>query len=384
MAKHAQDNDVFGRYGIIPNVRMSGRLELQMRCWVQLLRLLRTELTTPTGLPLRTRARAWKRGFISRSWLMYELWKNDPEHYLPDLLMAARFYKVNGFFNPVMGNKLLLSRLLATHGVPHPAVVSQLIDGRLVEEDRPYDPDLQRALARTLEHHPRQVFRPTWSGSGQGVFFLDRADDGLALNGEPVTLAAAAALLARLDRYVATERVEQAAYAREIFPGSTNTIRFFTLWDGHSGTALVAAVTHRFGTSRSAPIDNWHQGHGGVSAAIDPETGTLGPGLRLSADLELIREPRHPETGAAIEGVAVPGFRDVIEGVRRTVAHFPFCPCIGWDVVVTGDGFRIIEANPIPGLTITQAHTPLLGDPRVRAVFERWGLAPRRSRRSPD
>lgn len=368
-------DDEFARFGILPNVRMSGRLELQMRCWVQLFRLFRSELKTKTGLPLSTRVKAWRAGFSSRSWLMYRLDENDPELYLSDLLMAARFYKVNGFFNPPMNNKLLLSRLLTAHGVPHPAVVSTIIEGRLIEEDTPFDADLSRALARTLERCPRQVFRPTWSGSGQGVFFLSREADGLLLNGKPIRHELASTLLSRLDRYVATERVEQADYAREIFPGSTNTIRIMTLWDAESGESLVAAVTHRFGTSHSAPIDNWHQGRGGVSAAVHTQSGSLGKALRLSADRKLIWESVHPETGAAIEGVVVPGFEACIEGVKRTAGYFPFCPCVGWDVAITPDGWRIIEANPIPGLTLVQAHTPLLQDPRVRRVFARWGLA---------
>lgn len=371
-------NEDFARFGILPNVRMSGRLELQMRCWVQLFRLFRSELTTKTGLPLGTRVKAWRAGFSSRSWQMYRLDENDPQLYLSDLLMAARYYKVNGFFNPPMNNKLLLSRLLTAHGVPHPAVVSTIIEGRLIEEDTPFDADLPRALARTLERCPRQVFRPTWSGSGQGVFFLSRQADGLLLNGKPVGHEQACALLSRLDRYVATERVEQADYAREIFAGSTNTIRMLTLWDAESGESLVAAVTHRFGTSHSAPIDNWHQGRGGVCAAVQAESGTLGKALRLSADRRLIWESAHPETGAAIEGVLIPGFETCIEGVKQTAGYFPFCPCVGWDVVVTNDGWRVIEANPIPGLTIVQAHAPLFRDPRVRRVFERWRLAPKR------
>lgn len=368
-------NDDFSRFGILPNVGMSGRLELEMRCWVQLFWLFRSELTTRTGLPLSTRVKAWRSGFRSLSWLLYRLDENDPALYLSDLSMAARFYKVNGFFNSPMNNKLLLSRLLTAHRVPHPAVVSTIIEGRLIEEDKPFDADLPRALARTLKHSPRQVFRPTWAGSGQGVFFLSREADGLLLNGKPVSDQQACALLSRLDRYLATERVEQADYARDIFPGSTNTLRIMTVWDAESGETLVPAVTHRFGTSRSAPIDNWHQGQGGVCACVHPDSGTLGKALRLSAERELIWESVHPETGATIEGVVVPGFEACIDGMKRTAGYFPFCPCIGWDVAITNDGWRILEANPIPGLMVAQAHTPLLGDPRVRRVFQRWGLA---------
>jgi len=378
-------NDDFTRFGILPNSRMSGSLELQMRCWVRIFRLLQSELMTKTGLPLRTRIKAWKSGFSSRSWLLYNLAENVPELYIPDLLMAARFYKVNGFFNLTMGNKLLLSRLLAAHGIPQPAIISTIIEGRLIEEDRPFDANLSRALTRTLERSPRQVFRPTWSGAGQGVFFLSRESGGLLLNGKMVCHEHAVTLLSRLDRYIATEQLEQADYAREIFSGSTNTIRMLTLWDADSGESLVAAVSHRFGTSRSAPIDNFHQGRGGVCASIHPESGAMGKAMWLSADHELICESAHPETGAVIEGVVIPDFEACIEGMRRVAGRFPFCPCIGWDVVISNNGWQIIEANPTPGLSSSQVHTPLLKDPRARRVFERWGLVPeRRSGKPPE
>ncbi|MGD2130776.1 MAG: sugar-transfer associated ATP-grasp domain-containing protein [Lysobacterales bacterium] len=371
-------HDEFTRLGIVPNVRMNGAFELQMRCWFQMFRLLRAELTTRTGLPIGKRMKAWRSGFSSRSWLMYDLDHRDPEQYLPDLLWAMRFFKVNGFFNPIIGNKLVLSRMLSAHGVPHPAVVSVVVHGRLLVEDESPEGDNSHALMRSLERYPRQVFRPTWSGSGQGVFFLEAAENGLRLNGHAVTLAETCDLIGRLDRYLATERVEQAGYARSIYSGSTNTIRLMSLWDKDSGSAFAAAISHRFGSDRSAPLDNWHQGRGGVCAGVDVKTGVLGPALRLSADHRLIWEPSHPDTGEPIEGVKVPGFAGLLDGVLSAAGQFPFCPCVGWDVVVTEDGFRIIEANPIPGLTVSQALIPLLKDPRARRIFQDWGVAPKR------
>lgn len=364
----------FQRFGILPNVRQSGNLELQLRCLVHFFRAVVAELKSKPGLPLKQRLRAWKAGFSSKSWLLYNLAENDPELYLPDLRAVLRFFKINGFFNPIIGNKLVLSRLLATHRIPHPDVVSIILGGQLFEDDASFDPDLPRALSRTLERYPRQVFRPTWSGSGQGVFFLSRDDDGLKLNGEELTLQEVCAFLAKLDRYLSTEFKDQAAYARNIFPDSTNTIRLLSLWDVTGGDPFIAAVSHRFGTSRSTPIDNWHQGHGGVCASVDMETATLGQALRLSSDQQLIWESSHPDTGAPIEGVVIPGLNQCIEGLLNAAGYFPFCPCIGWDVVMTEDGFNILEANTLPGLTISQIHTPLLQDPRSRQFFRRWGL----------
>lgn len=363
------------RFGVMPNKRPSGRLELELRCLVRTYRAVSHELRSRSGLPWNQRLKAWRKGFSSHAWRIYNLAENDPDLYMPDIRASLKMYKVNGFYNPIIGDKLVLSRLLDRYGVPHPRVVSTILDGRLLEEDVPPEPDLWRALNRTFDRHPRQVFRPTWSGGGQGVFFLDKDEAGLRLNGREVSRNEICTLLSRLDRYLATEFETQAAYAHRIHPGSANSLRMVTLWDAESGDAFLLAATHRFGTARSGMTDNFHGGFGGICAAIDPQTGTLGPALGLDEDRQTVSISRHPDTGEAIEGVVIPRFRECVETVLNTANHFPFCPWIGWDVLITEDGICILEANTLPAFTVSQVHTPFLKDPRARRVFERWGLA---------
>jgi len=369
------DRDVFERLDIRPNARNDGGRELRLRCWVHFLRAVRGELASRTGLPWKQRFAAWRAGFTSRSWMLYELEQGDPGRYLADFKAILNGYRVNGFYHTVLGNKLVLSRLLDAHGIPHPRVCATLIEGKLRLEDQAKAPALAAALDRVLEHSPRLVFRPVRSGCGEGVFFLDREDGGLCLNGHPVTLDEAARLLAALDGYVVTEFVQQARYARAIFPGSTNTLRVLTLWDAATGAPFTAAVIHRFGARASGPTDHWDKGEGGYCASVDRATGIMGPAVSLAADNHLRWVSAHPDSGAAIEGVAIPGFRECIDGVLGAAEQFPFCPSIGWDVVLTDDGYRIIEANTIQGLSIMQVHQPLLDDPRTRAFYERWGMA---------
>jgi len=363
------------RFGTIPNSRPAGRLEPQLRCLIRFLRAIKSELRYKSKLPMKTRLKAWSLGFSSAAWELYKLEHNDPALFIPDIRATWYRYKVNGFFNPIIGNKLILSRLLTTHQIPHPAVVSIVLDGKLLEEDRAYERDLAGALSRTLDRYPRQVFRPTWSGGGQGVFFLDRDDTGLKLNGETVTNEEVVALLSRLDRYLSTQFHEQAGYARDIFPGSTNTLRIVSLWDSESGEAVIAAVAHRFGMSHSGKLDSFHSGLGGVSAAVDSSTGTIGRAIMRMPDGEVVSISHHPDTSQPIEGVTIPGFHQCLETLKKTACHFPFCPWIGWDVVITEDGFRVLEANTLPSFTVTQVHTPLLKDPGTKRIFQRWGLA---------
>jgi len=364
----------FERYGIQPNDRPSGNLELQLRCMIRVFRLIRAELKSNAGLPWKKRMRAWKSGFSSNSWVICNLDENNPRFYLSDLQMALKGYKINGFFTPIIGNKLMLSGLLHSQHIPHPDIVSTIDHGQMFAEDRPFEPDLERTLSASLERYPSQVFRPSWSGGGNGVFILNRVQEGLKLNGREIKLEEVCALLSRLDRYLATEFQQQARYARTIYPGATNTIRVMSLWDMEHGQPFVAAMSHRFGSFRSGATDNFHGGHGGLCATVNLESSTLGKAARLSADNHLVWMSSHPDTGERIEDVAIPGLGKCIEGVLKAASHFPFCPFIGWDVVITEDGYSILEANTLPALAVVQVHTPLLKDPRSRQFFQYQGM----------
>ena len=77
---------------------------------------------------------------------------------------------MNGFWNPIVGNKLVVSQVLAAHGIPHPRVFG------LVSQGRPLTPGPGRPAAAALMHEWTAdtrpvVFRPHWSGGGEGVFF---------------------------------------------------------------------------------------------------------------------------------------------------------------------------------------------------------------------
>ena len=310
-------------------------MELQLRCLVRFFRAVWRELKSKQGLPWKQRLRAWRMGFTSESWFLYNLADNDPGQYLGDLFSTLRPYKING-------NKLVLSRLAAAHGIPHPEVVSIIIDGRLIDDGGPTNPDMAQTIANTLDRHPHQVFRPTWSGAGEGIFFLSRLDGGLKINGIEVTLHEVCALLSKLDRYLSTVFVEQAEYASRIFPDTANTLRILTLWDIEGDEPFIAAVSHRFGSSRSLPIDNWHQGHGGFCASVDLETSTLGQAAVVSQDKQLVWHSYHPETKEPIEGVKIPGLAKCLEGLLVS--------------------------------KVWQVHKPLLVDPRTRQFFQHWGL----------
>ncbi len=58
-------------------------------------------------------------------------------------------------------------------------------------------------------------------------------------------------------------------------------------------------------------------------------------------------------------------------------AALSFMKFVGWDVVVTEEGFSVIEGNNPPSLGI-QGWYPFFQDPRIRRFFEYYKVVPPR------
>jgi hypothetical protein len=99
-------------------------------------------------------------------------------------------------------------------------------------------------------------------------------------------------------------------------------------------------------------VDNFHAG--GIAAAINLETGLLGPASNLGADASLGWLDTHPNSGAAIRGRPVPDWVQLAPFVERAHQVFSERVLIGWDVAVTAQGPMLVEANGSPDLDIMQ------------------------------
>lgn len=171
-----------------------------------------------------------------------------------------------------------------------------------------------------------------------------------------------------LDEFLIVEFVAQAEYASSLFPESTNTIRIITILDPATSSHYMPIAMHRIGRQASIPTDNSHRG--GISAEIDCESGEL---LRVAARDRAGRlawHDSHPETGVRITGVRVPGWNYVKQEILNAAEKLSFYKFMSWDVVVTNEGFVVLEADVVSGLRSLQQHRPLLLDDRLRGFME--------------
>ncbi|WP_435076770.1 sugar-transfer associated ATP-grasp domain-containing protein [Halococcus sp. AFM35] len=328
-------------------------------------------------MPLRRRLWLWRHGFLSQADVLYGedgITKDNYHRYLSSYQRDLT-QRINGRWGEALENKLLFHHLLDGFPERRSTVHAHLMDGRYTPVDSEgtatSGADAADRVVALLDEHHRLVLKPTYGTIGKRILMCEATEEGYRVNGEHHSEEEFAALIPDLDDYLVSEFVEQAPYASALYPDSPNTLRVLTMVDPDTGEPFVAAAAHRIGTERSAPLDNWSRG--GLSADVNA-SGDLGSAVQYPYDGHRERHTDHPDTGAPIAGVAIPGWPAIREGILDIAAGCSQIPYVGWDLVVTSEGeFTVIEGNNCSGVRVFQVHEPLLDDPRVRRFYEHYG-----------
>ncbi|MDL5361888.1 sugar-transfer associated ATP-grasp domain-containing protein [Halalkalicoccus sp. NIPERK01] len=329
-----------------------------------------------TSLSPSERAWYWRRGFLSRSAVLYDFETYGHEDYLTDYQRYVRTRGINGRFGYALDNKLMLYGLLSGFSDRLPDLHGIISDGTFRSISMAGERGPTRSAIRwaeDLDAGETVVVKWVIGGGGHSVLLLTRTDDGYRINGERVSRGDLRERFEGMDDYIVTGFSEQADYADAFYSESTNTVRAVTMWDVERDEPFLARAIHRIGTSSTKPMDNWSQG--ALGALIDPETGKLGEAVTYPENGERTWRTSHPDTGARVAGVEIPDWEAIREGLLDVADSVPYLPYVGWDLVVTDEGeFEIIEANNYPGVKSLQVHGPLCADERVERFYREHGV----------
>ena len=321
-------------------------------------------------MSLFERLRWLGRGFHSDSVVLYGLRNGDFHDYLSDY---GRFSSasINEPYKVILDNKLAFRGFMGMY-VRVPENVCLLTRNRIapcLDDPRIDGAD---SLLRYAREHGGIVLKPLASDGGKDILIVRWLDGVWYVNGDKFAEDALRARIRGLTGMVGTEYVTQGEFPASLFADSTNTMRIVTMIDPDTQRAFVPFAAYRIGTRASAPVDNWRRG--GISAGIDVETGRMTAGCLCARDGTVMWYDSHPDSGAALAGAEVPGWTNVCNAVRDVADRFPILPLVGWDVLLTHEGFCVIEGNSWMGVGVVQVHSPFLRDPRVRAFYEHHGI----------
>ncbi|MFH1689896.1 MAG: sugar-transfer associated ATP-grasp domain-containing protein [Candidatus Eisenbacteria bacterium] len=331
-------------------------------------RLVAAELSWHVRIPLGKRLFGWRHGFTSRYTVRFDLTPENVDDFVSDYARYIRTPRINGPFAPALLNKLVFSRIVASHGGSVPEYYCHAGKRGLIAIGDRHDMRDADGVAAACMTGERFIVKPCGGGGGVGVAVISSRDGRLTINDSAVDDAEFRTFIGSLDNALVCEFIVQDEYASGIFPHSTNSIRVISMWDYEKNTPFLAFAGHRFGRTSSIPVDNMSQG--GMAAQVRIDSGELRSAIYSRGSVELVWYDEHPDTGATIKGVRVPHWEDVKAGLLELAGRMSYIPYIGWDIVVTRDGFCVIEGNNYPHLG-HQLFEPLLKDPRVRAFYER-------------
>ena len=276
-----------------------------------------------------------------------------------------------------LADKWRSTLLLDALGVPTPTPFGFLhprwgitIDGRpLLDVEHLYE-FLQKGGVSSF------AMKHVAGGTGDQVHIIDSIDrdekgfalrrsDGVVLRERDVDEILRSKLTGR-EGFLIEERLSPHPWLLELAGGGLTSIRVNTLRCGPSQVRTQVAFL-RLGVPDGATD---HLVAGAVYVEIDVNDGSFGRSITAAdrgAPYKAVKE--HPTSGMPLEGLRLPCWQGVREVAERAATLTPGLEAIGWDVVLTKTGPKVIEGNIGWDVTLYQA---LLGGFLDSGVAREW------------
>jgi hypothetical protein len=317
----------------------------------------------------------FERGFTPEKWSYYDFDKNKPDHYLSDVQRWLT-QRINGEFAIVFNNKVLFTQVFKNFANV-PAIVAIWRSGRVIV----YDPIWERIKRGEAPEGLRYVAKPLGGGGGGSIYFIRVGRNNVVVECNDDEVEKRRTLpLAEIDRifenarvpFIITEFIKQGEFTFKLFPLTVNTMRVLVIRDPETLQPHIVRAVQRIGTSESYPIDNFS--YGGLSAAIDMDTGELGSAVAAAGAKANIHMDHHPDTGEPIAGRFVPGWHKIMEQVREFFLQMPYIQYCGFDLILRDDDFVVLEGNSFSQVRLFQMHAPLLTDRVYCKLLKKHGI----------
>ncbi|MDG5821327.1 sugar-transfer associated ATP-grasp domain-containing protein [Natronococcus sp. A-GB7] len=314
-------------------------------------------------LSMTDRVAAWRNGFSSKTYASLSLMDRDPNDYLSDIEQRNLVRPgVNEEYVDIIENKAAFHKSTSPYSNNLPVVYGSINNGDYLSVE-----DKSQNMFSTLHKEGNLIIKPAAGKAGRRVHRLSYDGSSYYVNGDKKRKEAIEKWISSIDNYVVVEFIDQDQYSDNIFPDSVNTIRILTIRDPDTKNFFIGRAIHRFGSQSSIPTDNWSRG--GYAAAVEIETGEIGRLWKYSREKGLESYKKHPETDQPVTGTKVPDWEKIKESVLEMAEIHRENPYVGWDVVLSRNGPKIIEGNCAPGTITLQIENGLLSENRIHRFF---------------
>ncbi len=326
-----------GKYIFALRAKRRGFLDYMYRNWLRGLKD-DDKLTFTTAAEKKW---AHQRGFYSYRIRQYGLTEENWRQLLSDY-DYKRMRPINGKYQKWLWDKISTYYVMAPFRDCFPAYWFRTENGVIY----PFRPEGGTATAddvlTCLREKGKLAAKPAIASHGDGFLPLswDTETDQPVIDGETVTAEEFRQRIQGLEKpYLISEFVEMHPELKKIYDKVACSIRVMVI-DRGSGPRVEHAY-FRIASGSTGHTDNLATG--GIVARVNADTGEY-YGAEMLVGHEFRPCDVHPDSGAPLRGT-LPNWELVCRRVCEVTAYLTPMEYLGFDIVITADGFRILEIN---------------------------------------
>ena len=324
-----------------------------------------------TNIPLKYRIWAVLNGFNPEAAWFKRINKSNKKDFLTD----HAYYKNTPYNDPkymYMVGKDHFRETLKDYSECLPKYYAEIKNNTIGKKDAWNDPNGCHGapdIISLLEKEKVLAFKRISGRSGAG-FIVGRcqSSDLFTFNDAPYTRQEAEQYIASLDGYIVSEFVQQCSQYEKIWNRTAHTLRIQTC-NVMNGKAEVVFSFLRFGSSKALHFVSHVNSPGIYTAIINIKTGMTETVIVADKQGRATHVETHPDTGVSMIW-PVPHWNDIVskclEMHNKELSKLTW---LGWDIMITDEGFRILEINTLSGLIGVEATEPILTSDRLKPLF---------------
>jgi len=313
---------------------------------------------------------AYRRGFYSRRIPYFGLTDSNYRDYLSDF-DYFHLHPINGPYSKWIDDKLTIKYILHPFANYLPGYYFHIYNHEILRlEDCPAAVEASvPGIIQLLKAKGSLSAKLLIGAKGAGFFKLAYQDQAFFINNQDATEMDVSGLIykwlntAGLE-YLVTEYLQEQADLNKFSDAAPGTLRLVVIRERNQSPWLIQSF-HRFATKKSGVVNN----PGGVSCIVDVGTGFFSNG-KIRGMGKLIDCKHHPDTGVLLEGY-LPHWNLIKEKIVEISSYIPQLRYMGYDVIITEDGFKIIEINSHQGTFYLQSCHPYMQEGAMKEFFTR-------------
>ena len=286
---------------------------------------------------------ALRYGFSSDFFYSYNLNKNNIKDYIPEYKRVLS-REIDGEYKFLLDDKIVSTDFFKQY-VKIPNIVCIIRNNNFYIDGKRSDIE----TVKIELSNGMYVIKPISGGGGHGVHVITNENGNFCVDFVEQTDIKIEDFLSKYSDAIINPFVVQHSYSSEIYHKTVNTIRVVSIIDPLTDDVCIPFATHRFGTSKTGGVDN--ASSGGIFAMIDINSGVIGDAKKFN-DNTLFEV--HPDSKSKIKGVKIPNWDTILNEIKKVASKLSYIPFIAWDIVVTEEGFEVIELNPSCSLELFQ------------------------------